>query len=283
MAQFGGGFSDPARQKAQDVMYEAWEESNPGRRIILAHEALSISPDCADAYVLLAEEEADTVGRALEYYRQGVEAGERALGEAYFEENTGHFWGLLETRPYMRARQGLANTLWELGREEEAITHYRDMLRLNPGDNQGIRYSLLNLLLRLSRDAAAQGLLQEYAEDAMAEWLYTRALLAFRAGGASEAAERALREAREMNPHVPAYLTGRKRIPGRLPAHIGWGDESEAAVYAFSYLSSWRQTPGAVDWLRRSLVAGGGRRRRKSSPAKPKPAKKRKPRRRKRR
>jgi hypothetical protein len=257
MAQYGGDFDDPALQKAQDVMYQAWDERNPGRRIILAHEALSISPDCTDAYVLLAEEEADTVGRALEYYRQGVEAGERSLGEAYFEENAGYFWGLLETRPYMRARQGLANTLWALEREEEAITHYRDMLRLNPNDNQGIRYSLLNLLLRLNRDAEAQELLEEYEEDGMAEWLYTRALLAFRAGGASQAAERALREALEMNPHVPAYLIGRKRIPGRLPDYIGWGDESEAAAYASSYLSSWRRTPGAADWLRQFSASSG--------------------------
>jgi hypothetical protein len=51
---------DPQLKKAQDLMYQAWEESNPARRIVLAHRALEISPDCADAYVLLAEEEAGT-------------------------------------------------------------------------------------------------------------------------------------------------------------------------------------------------------------------------------
>jgi tetratricopeptide (TPR) repeat protein len=276
MAGFGEGFDDPGLQEAQDLMYQAWGESNPARRIILAHEALSISPDCTDAYVLLAEEEADTVRRALEYYQQGVKAGERALGEAYFEENEGHFWGLLETRPYMRARQGLANTLWELGREEETLAHFRDLLRLNPNDNQGVRYSLLNLLLRLNRDAEAQELLQQYQDDAMAEWLYTRALLAFRTGGASQAAERALREALEMNSHVPAYLTGRKRIPSRRPDYIALGQESEATAYASSYLPLWRKTPGAVDWLRQSPPSSGTESHRKPSmDAKRKGAKKR--------
>jgi hypothetical protein len=253
MAPLGAGFDDPELNEAQELMYQAWEEQNPGRRIILAHEALSISPNCTDAYVLLAEEEADTLGRALEYYQQGVEAGERALGQDYFEENEGYFWGLLETRPYMRARQGLANILWELGREEEAIGHYRDMLRLNPDDNQGLRYSLLNLLLRINRDAEAHELIKQYEEDGMAEWLYTRALLAFREGGASEEAKHALQEAKAMNPHVPAYLIGRKRIPNRLPPYIGFGDETEAANYASSYLPIWRRTPGAVDWLRGHL------------------------------
>jgi tetratricopeptide (TPR) repeat protein len=255
MSMFGGGFDDPKLDQAQNLMYQAWEEANPARRIILAHEALSISPDCADAYVLLAEEEADTLGRALDYYQQGVTAGERALGRAYFKENAGHFWGLMETRPYMRARQGLANTLWELERGPEAVEHYRELLRLNPGDNQGIRYSLLNLLLSLNRDAEAQALLKEYKDDGMAEWLYTKALLAFRVDGASAPAEAALREAMEANSHVPAYLMGRKRIPVRLPPYLTWGGEDEAQLYASGYLPHWRRTPGAIDWLQRHLKA----------------------------
>jgi hypothetical protein len=30
-----------------------------------------------------------------------VAAGERSLGPKAFEEDAGHFWGILETRPYM--------------------------------------------------------------------------------------------------------------------------------------------------------------------------------------
>ncbi|MEJ2351818.1 MAG: hypothetical protein P8Y03_18685, partial [Anaerolineales bacterium] len=64
MMDLGGMFSEPAVpsdvQKAQQLMYQAWEESNPARRLALARKALKISADCADAYVLLAEEEADT-------------------------------------------------------------------------------------------------------------------------------------------------------------------------------------------------------------------------------
>jgi tetratricopeptide (TPR) repeat protein len=160
---------------------------------------------------------------------------------------------LLETRPYMRARQGLANTLGQLGRKEEAASHYRELLRLNPSDNQGIRYSLLNLLLAMNDEAAARALLKEYEEDGMAEWLYTRALLLFRTEGASRAAENALREALNMNSHVPAYLTGRKRVPSHLPPYITWGGDDEAAAYVAGYLAYWRRTPGAIDWLQAHL------------------------------
>jgi hypothetical protein len=65
--------------------------------------ALGISPLCADAYVLLAEE-AQSIEEARDLYAKGVEAGELALGPQGFEEYAGHFWDFLETRPYMRAR-----------------------------------------------------------------------------------------------------------------------------------------------------------------------------------
>jgi tetratricopeptide (TPR) repeat protein len=250
----GQSFWDPKLQEAQQLMYRAWEEPNAGRRIALAHKALTLSPDCADAYVLLAEEEADTVGRALEHYRQGVEAGERALGDK-FEEFKGHFWGVLETRPYMRARQGLADTLWRLNRIDEARSHYEDMLVLNPSDNQGIRYLLVNLLLGMDLDDDVRKLLNRYRGEPTATWRYTTALLEFRLGGATAKANKSLQAALRYNPHVPPYLTGQKRIPNRLPDHVGFGDEDEAVAYAADHLNHWRRAEGALDWLQERLAA----------------------------
>jgi len=237
-------------QRAQDLMYQAWAETNPAQRLILAHQALALSPDCADAYVLLAEEEADTLGHALELWQQGVEAGERALGKRYFEKEAGNFWMMLETRPYMRALEGLAGIHWRMGRKGEAAARYREMLRLNPGDNQGMRYLLLELLLELGRTSEAEALLQENEEDTSAAFEYNRALLAFQRSHDDAKATRLLRAALHENPHVPAYLMLEKRVPARLPDYVGWGDENEAAAYAASFLNFWRRTAGAVEWLR---------------------------------
>jgi len=49
--------------------------------VALAHKALTISPLCADAYVLLAEEQAKSAEEALEYYRKGVEAAEQVRAQ----------------------------------------------------------------------------------------------------------------------------------------------------------------------------------------------------------
>lgn len=249
MAQMSGDANNSPESRAQEIMYQAWEEQSSAKRIILAHEALEVSPNCADAYVLLAEEEADTLGRAKEYYEQGVAAGEQALGKEVFKQAVGHFWGLIETRPYMRARQGLAEALCELGKYAEAMVHMIEMLHLNPNDNQGIRYSLLNLFLQTESYEEAQSLLDEY-DDSMAEWLYTEALLAFHFDGDGEYPQEMLEEAIDMNPHVPAYLTGRKKLPPP-PPYISPGDETEAQSYASRYIKHWRKIDGAVNWLKK--------------------------------
>ena len=259
-----GGIPGPSKEltaldRAQDIMYDAWDSSGK-RRVDLARKALKVSEDCADAYVLLAEETARSPQEAKTLYEQGLKAGERALGEEVFQEEVGHFWGILETRPYMRARLGLAQCLWSFGDRKEAIEHYADMLRLNPGDNQGIRYILANCLLGEGLDDQLGKLLGQYKDDSAATWSYSRALWIFRKEGVSKRANKYLEDALDDNPFVPAYLLGKKRLPRYLPDYIGIGDENEAIVYAAEAMKAWQKTEGALEWLNsvwRPLQTGG--------------------------
>lgn len=235
-------------ERAQALAYDAMEATTRREKIAKAKEALAISIDCADAYSVLAWE-ANNPEDALAFYRQAVEAGERAIGPAGFKAYAGHFWLALETRPYMRARHGLALALWEAGERDESVVHYDDLLRLNPNDNQGIRYSLIDALLFLGRDKQARDLLKSYKDEASAAWGWSRALLAFRAKGASDISRRALSRAAKANPHVAAYLLERKPLPRNAPEFIGVGDESEAAAYVQNALASWKKTDGAREWV----------------------------------
>lgn len=240
--------ADEALLRAQDLMYEAFD-ARGARRATLAREALAISPDCADAHLLLAEETSSSAEEACELLEQGVAAGERALGPEPFKEDIGHFWGLIETRPYMRARAALAETLWALDRRDEAVEHQRELLRLNPDDNQGVRYRQGEWLLWLERYDELDRLFAAYEDDAAAAFVYTKALAAFRKQGDSPQSTRLLAEAREQNPHVPAYLSGRTQLPARLPDYVGFGDASEAVDYATGAKALWETVPGALAWL----------------------------------
>jgi tetratricopeptide (TPR) repeat protein len=241
---------------AQSIMFDAWECADPKKRVSLARKALKVSADCADAYTMLAEETAKTPGQAVELYMKAVAAGERALTPAAFVEDVGMFWGLVETRPYMRARAGLAMSLWEAGAHDEAVSHGQEMLRLNPNDNQGMRYVLVNWLQALGRDGEAEALLKRYEGDGGAEFAWPRALAAFRRSGDGVAARKALERAAASNVHVAAFLTGKKKLPRNDTGYVTVGGADEAASYVEAALPIWRQTPGALAWVEARLGAG---------------------------
>jgi tetratricopeptide (TPR) repeat protein len=245
----GAGPADNPIDAAQDVIYDAWEAPTKKQRVALAWKALAISPLCADAYVLLAQEEAKTLEDARDLYAQAVKAGEQALGPEGFKEYRGHFWGFHETRPYMRARAGLAATLAQLGDADGAIGHYREMLKLNPNDNQGIRYLLAAALMKKGEFVALGKLFKKYKNDGSAEWLYSRALLAFREDSDSSEANALATEAMVSNRHVPAVLAGAAKPKMRDDGTITMGGEDEAAYYAGQWGEAWNATPGAVVWL----------------------------------
>ena len=67
------------------------------------------------------------------------------------EEPEPHFWGWLETRPYMRARYGLLDALRKIKTRDAvqaAHDHVKECLRLCRSDNMGVRDMAPALMLR---------------------------------------------------------------------------------------------------------------------------------------
>jgi tetratricopeptide (TPR) repeat protein len=241
-----------ALKEANRLAEQAWEEDEVEERLRIAREALAISPDCTEAYLVVAYE-TETPEEAQEWLEKAVQAGERTLGKGFIEENEGYLWDRREARPYLRACDGLAENLEALGREEEALAQYTALLHLNEEDHQGARYHALRLLLHLKRDQDAKDLIDEYSYEESAAWSYSRALLAFRRADDRSGSQRALKKAIRTNSYVPAYLTGAKPLPAEVPEAIGFGDESEAIDYVMDYYPIWWSTPGAVEWLKKSI------------------------------
>jgi tetratricopeptide (TPR) repeat protein len=236
-------------ERAQDLAYQAYEWTGR-KRVLLAREALELWPDCAEAYILLAEH-APTPERALPLYEQAVEAGRRAIGQD-FDAFGGSLWAHLEARPYMRARLELAQMLERLGRADEAIAHFQELLRLNANDNQGVRDLLVPRLLERGRHAEAAAVLDEYREDPGATHAYCRALVAFQSEGDGEAARAALWPALARNRFVPEFLAD---PPEDDVESYQFGSEEEAIVAVREMGEAWRRTPGALEWLDRQVKA----------------------------
>lgn len=70
-------------------MQTAWRERNPLDRIKAAHKALDKSPDCAPAYILLAEEEATTMLEVEKLLKQGLKAAENNYRKSQLTQHQG--------------------------------------------------------------------------------------------------------------------------------------------------------------------------------------------------
>lgn len=241
----------PVEISPEDLIQRAHETDDPERQAQLAQQALSIDPDCADAYLVLAELE-PLPRKRLPLLQEAVAAERRSIGDKAFRAYRGKFWSIQATRAFMDAMAELADCLQAMDRRDEAVNVFQEMLELNPNDNQGMRYRLLSALIASDRDTDAAGLIGEFAEDESADWAYSRALLAFRAMGDCEASRTLLKEAGEANPHVPAFVTGAAAPPLETDIIVP-GDESEAGDYVMGHLRNWKDSPGAVAWMRQTM------------------------------
>ncbi len=240
-------------ERAQDLAFLAIEETDPQKAVKLAKEALALDPGCCDAHVIIATRGVTDVSERLAIL-EGALAHEydRLGGATYFQENTGHFWGITKTRPYMRARYAYALAFQALGRYAEAAAECRALLELCTDDRQAVRYQYLACLLAGDLLDEAETAIIDHRDDRDAPWLWARVLerlLANDANGASQA----LTKARRANVLVPAVLFMPADQRHRCPPRYETGDATEAVYIADVYGCAWDRHPGALAWLRENF------------------------------
>jgi tetratricopeptide (TPR) repeat protein len=159
-------------------------------------------------------------------------------------------WVIASNRPALR---GLMRALqWHLARNERprALSTAELLLNLNPDDNHGVRFMLMNEYLRAGSDAKALALAEAYPNDLAPETRFGAVLALVRLDRLQEA-ERALINARSDLPKTAQYLVpARIRRPRILHDRIEVGGDDQAWLYRDEMRAVWQQTPGALEWLR---------------------------------
>jgi len=248
-------FLDPSLGEAQDLVYDGWDlySRDPRGAKECFDEALELDPDLADAYNGLAGLAADKkrFEEAEALYRTAYEKARAELGTE--DPKAFAWWGELETRPYMRARHGLGLLLMKMGRTREAVAEFKDLLRRNPNDNQGIRYLVAPALLR---EGDLDGALAEfdwykrhYPEDCPdPHFLLDWGLALFQARRFEGSAAR-FRDVIFENPYLIPFVLGRR--PKTLP--IWHSNNLMYRDYAREYFdwhkSLWTDRPEARRFL----------------------------------
>jgi len=236
------------KEIAQDLVVEAH-----GLPQILGklkvEQALELDIDCIEAYEYLGSLE-QTAEIAMVFYEKGVEIGRRIFGGKYLEEHKGYFWGLYETRPFMRCLEQYADCLYTIGQEQKCISIFEEMIDLNPNDNQGVRDLLLLYLIEQDLFEKFEKYNNMFSEDEMSFALFNRALASYKQFGEDENSNKLLQKALSKNKFIARKLIANNPIDF-LPDFHGIGDNNEAIYYSYFSHHIWQDTDGAINWLKK--------------------------------
>lgn len=142
-------------EKAQFYVYDAYFADDQ-----------RLKDNCIEIAHLLDSENVDVLLWNAEK-RDDRSLFEKAInkGQALFDTSSDVPWQVVTNRPYLRALFKYGMWLFDEDRFDEAFTYLNQILLLNPGDHQGVRYPTVACLIGLKRYDEANKLMEHYQES----------------------------------------------------------------------------------------------------------------------
>lgn len=199
-------YDDEEEDEAYHYLELAEEASSEREALKYAKKALEISPENWDAACMVAELTAKTPESLLEKLEKTIQQADAVMEhDGWFSEDCiGGFWGLYETRPYMRLRSAYLHILLNCGMLKKAVAQAEEMLRLSENDNLGVRYCLMHLYAYFEDEEGALALLKKYDEESTM-FMLPLSILYYKLGDLKTAA-RYLRKLNRRNPDTRRFF-----------------------------------------------------------------------------
>lgn len=223
-----------------DEAYELLEEAENAKTIKdakrLAKKAFEISNACFDAKLFLADIEDNSI-KSRKILNEGLEFEKKRLEqEGFFDkENIGSFYGLFETRPYIRGLYTKARNLSNQGKYKKAIEVCKEILRLNENDNTGARYLLMALYAVIEDEKAMLDLYKKYNEEINLEMLFPLFVLYYKKEDDGNA-KKYLDMINKNNKHFIKFFKETIKLEeDSMPGYYSRGNASEVLMYMREY------------------------------------------------
>jgi len=165
------------------------------------------------------------------------------------KENIGHFWGIIETRPYMRARNRKITILVDLGRYTDAIKECEEMLNLCESDNLGIRYTLIGLYCTLEEFEKGEKLYKKFNEYS-AFMLFPMSVMYFKKGDYKKS-DKFLKDVQKANPYIIKILKNDIAMIGNSEdiEYYAPGSKEEASIIITDLLYLLGSVPAFITFM----------------------------------
>ena len=186
----------------------------------------------------------------IEDYQEYIDDFKKNVGDEFFKENEGNFWAIPETRTFMGCLFEQTLLFWQNNEKDKAINQLKYVLKLNPRDDQGVRYVLLAYLLELDMLEDAQSLMMSYGDDYSTYWSFCELLLDIKKQEDSAIIEMEFGMCVECNEYVVPYLIGDEKIPSDAVGSYDDGDRNEAIFYVQSAGDAWFNDKNALNTLK---------------------------------
>lgn len=220
---------------AYELLEQAKTAKTKNRAIKLAKQAYETCTACFDAIIFQVHLEENSLKRE-KLLKEGLEAEKNRLQkEKFFEkDNIGLFYGIFETRPYIRGLYTKADYLICDGKMKQAIDVCKEILRLNENDNTGARYLLMAIYAYFEEEKEMLNLYKKYEEEDL-EMLFPLFALYYKLGNDTKAKDY-LKRINKANPDFIKFFKGTMKVNDKVPnGYYGRGDSSEVIMYFNQY------------------------------------------------
>jgi tetratricopeptide (TPR) repeat protein len=180
-----GRVTEKTAKTADDFLELAEEAPTKAQAEKYIKKALELEPDNMDAVsASLDLIEDDSTWEYYQKLSEAVKNGAKLMEKKGFmdENSIGEYWGILETRPYMRLLNRYAEFMAEAGMMSLAAREYEEMIRLSENDNLGVRYSLMHVYAFLEQEEPALELHKRYDGYEETQMLLPLSVLYFKRG-----------------------------------------------------------------------------------------------------
>jgi len=229
--------ADPSEDQQLDAFHDALALMDAGKLEAAKRgirKVLRVCPEHIDAWhhlALLLEDQGDDL-LSWACTREAVRLGLEALPKTFSWRRSRLEWGFLENRPFLRAYYTFGLRLLNRSQMQAAQEVFTRILSVNPNDNQGARYLLLDCLLATENWQEVLRIVHRDKHDISPDVSYTK-VLALLALDEEDKAQTGLCDAVKKHPKVAQELLKSRHVrpKSRFPGTLTIGGDDEAFDY----------------------------------------------------